>query len=104
MFPKLMPGAMQYKRSFPPIEMGGTASAIASQGSSPLSAYVEGSAGGLAMPNSFLIDIEGVIEKDSMSILIGKPVSDFTALHKVTVLILSPLTGGLGPQITWYPL
>lgn len=103
-FPKLMAGAMQYKRTFPPFEIGGPAAEIASQGSSPLSAYVEGSAGGLAAPNSFLIEVDGVLEKDSISIMIGKSVSDFNASHRVTVLILSPLTGGLGPQITWYPL
>lgn len=103
-FPKLMAGAMQYKRNFPPFEIGGPAAEIASQGSTPLSAYVEGSAGGLAAPNSFLIEVDGILEKDSVSVMIGKSVSDFNASHRVTVLILSPLTGGLGPQITWYPL
>ncbi len=104
MFPKLMAGAMQYKKYFPPVEAGGTASALASQGSSPMSAYIEGSAAGLAIPNSFLISATGVLEKDSMTVLIGPVKSDISAVHRVTVLILSPLTGGLGPQITWYPL
>ena len=103
-FPKLMSGAMQYKHSFPPIEAGGNASQIASQGSSPLSAYVEGSAAGLLAPNSFLISVTGVLEKNAVSIVLGPALSDISAVHRVTVLILSPLTGGLGPQITWYPL
>lgn len=103
-FPKLMSGAMQYKHSFPPIEAGANASQIASQGSSPLSAYVEGSAAGLLMPNSFLMSVTGVLEKNAISVVLGPAQSDISAVHRVTVLILSPLTGGLGPQITWYPL
>ena len=103
-FPKLMSGAQQYKKNFPPIEAGGSASKIASQGSSPLSAYVEGSAAGLLVPNSFLISVTGVLEKGSITLLLGPAKSDISPVHRVTVLILSPLTGGLGPQITWYPL
>jgi hypothetical protein len=103
-FPKLMSGAMQYKHSYPPIEVGGIASQIASQGSSPLSAYVEGSAAGLLVPNSFLISVTGVLEKNAITIVLGPAKSDISPVHRVTVLILSPLTGGLGPQITWYPL
>lgn len=107
-FPKLMGGAIQTKRNWPPIEIGADAAKVASQGDSgdkiPLSAYVEGSAGGLAAPNSFLINVDGVLEKDSISIVIGDVVSDFNAKHRVGVLILSPLTGGLGPQYTWYEL
>jgi hypothetical protein len=103
-FPKLMSGAMQYKHSFPPLEAGGTISQIASQGSNPLSAYVEGSAAGLLVPNSFLISVTGVLEKSAITIVLGPPKSDISPVHRVTVLILSPLTGGLGPQITWYPL
>jgi hypothetical protein len=103
-FPKLMSGAMQYKHSFPPIEAGGNTSQIASQGSSPLSAYVEGSAAGLLVPNSFLISITGVLEKNAITIVLGPAKSDISPVHRVTALILSPLTGGLGPQITWYPL
>jgi hypothetical protein len=103
-FPKLMSGAMQYKHSFPPIEAGGNVSQIASQGSGPLSAYVEGSAAGLLVPNSFLISVTGVLEKNAITIVLGPAKSDISPVHRVTVLILSPLTGGLGPQITWYPL
>jgi hypothetical protein len=36
--------------------------------------------------------------------VLGAAKSDISPVHRVTVLILSPLTGGLGPQITWYPL
>jgi hypothetical protein len=104
MFPKLMAGAIQRKFNYPPTEMGGTAPAIASQGASPMSAYVEGSAAGLAMPNSFLIPVEGVLEKDSITVVLGPAQSDITAKHRVAVLILAPMAGGLGPQITWYPL
>jgi hypothetical protein len=107
-FPKLMAGAIQTKRNWPPIEIGAGAAKVASQGESegmsPLSAYVEGSAGGLVAPNSFLINVDGVLEKDSLSIVVGDLVSDFNAKHRVGVLILSPLTGGLGPQYTWYEL
>ena len=103
-FPKLMSGAMQYKHSFPPVEAGGNVSQIASQGSAPLSAYVEGSAAGLLVPNSFLISVTGVLEKNAITIVLGPAKSDISPVHRVTVLILSPLTGGLGPQITWYPL
>lgn len=103
-FPKLMAGAMQHKRNWPPLEIGGAAAKVASQGDSPMSAYVEGSAGGLAAPNSFLINVEGILEKDSLSLLVGDTVSDFVARHRVGVLIMSPLTGGLGPQYTWYDL
>jgi len=103
-FPKLMAGAQQIKRDWPPLEIGAGAAKVASQGDAPLSAYVEGSAGGLAAPNSFLIKVTGVLEKDSLSVLVGEAVSDFRAKHKVGVLILSPLTGGLGPQFTWYDL
>ena len=103
-FPKLMSGAMQYKRSYPPFEAGGNVSQIASQGSSPLSAYVEGSAAGLLVPNSFLISVTGVLEKNAITVVLGQAKSDISPVHRVTVLIVSPLTGGLGPQITWYPL
>jgi hypothetical protein len=103
-FPKLMSGAMQYKHSFPPIEAGGNLSQIASQGAKPLSAYVEGSAAGLLVPNSFLISVTAVLEKSAITVLLGAAKSDISPVHRVTVLILSPLTGGLGPQITWYPL
>jgi hypothetical protein len=104
MFPKLMAGALQHKFNYPPIEAGATASSMASQGASPLSAYVEGSAAGLAMPNSFLIAVEGVLEKDSITIVLGPAKSDINATHRVAVLILAPMVGGLGPQVTWYPL
>jgi hypothetical protein len=103
-FPKLMAGAQQIKREWPPLEIGAGAAKVASQGEAPLSPYIEGSAGGLAAPNSFLIKVTGVLEKDSLSVLVGEAVSDFRAKHKVGVLILSPLTGGLGPQFTWYDL
>ena len=107
MFPKLMSGAMQYKVNIPPAEAGGNASQIASQGSkgsTPLSPYVEGSAAGLLLPNSFLISVTGVLEKDAVTLVVGPAKSDIAPVHRVTALILSPLTGGLGPQITWYPL
>lgn len=53
MFPKLMAKAVQCKFNDPPIEMGGTASNMATQGASPMSACVERSAAGLAMPTAF---------------------------------------------------
>ena len=69
-----------------------------------MSAYVKGSAAGLALPNSFMIPIEDVLEKDSITIVMSAAKSDINATHRVAALILSPLAGGLGPQITWYPL
>ncbi len=102
-FPKLMAGAVQHKFNYPPIEADMVPSP-AGQASGPGSDYVKGSAASLAVPNSFLITVDGVLEKDSMTIVIGQAKSDIDAKHRVAALILSPLTGGLGPQITWYPL
>lgn len=53
MFPKLMAKAVQCKFNDPPIELGGAASNMATQGASPMSACVERSAAGLAMPTAF---------------------------------------------------
>ncbi|MEO7056190.1 MAG: hypothetical protein ABI281_01715 [Caldimonas sp.] len=103
-FPKLMNGALQKHYAFPPIEVGAPAAAIATQGGGSLSPYTQGSAAGLAVPNSFLVGVTGVLENGSMTVLIGLARSDIDATHRVAVLILSPLTGGLGPQVTWYSL
>lgn len=104
MFPTLMAGAIQHKFNYPPMELGGAGSRVASQGETPLSAYVEGSGAGLALPNSFLIPVEGVLEKNSITVVMGAAKSDITAVHRVAALILAPMVGGLGPQVTWYPL
>ena len=98
MFPKLMAGSMQKKFNYPPIEAGGLLPTSAG------SDYVKGSAASLAVPNSFLIPVTGVLEKDSITIVLGAATSDISATHRVAALILSPLVGGLGPQLTWYPL
>ncbi len=103
-FPKLMNGALQKHYAFPPIEVGAPAATIATQGGGALSPYTQGSAAGLAVPHSFLVGVTGVLENSSMTVLIGPARSDIDAVHRVAVLILSPLTGGLGPQVTWYPL
>jgi hypothetical protein len=104
MFPGLMGGTVQYKRNFPPLEVGAAASKLASQGSSASSAYIEGSGAGMRGPGGFLIDVDGVLAKDSLTITLGKPVSDFNVSHRVVALVLSPLTGDIGPQVTWYSL
>ncbi len=103
-FPKLMAGAQQIKQNFPPVELGAGVAKGASQGTAPLSPQIWGSAAGQLAPNSFLIDADGLLEDDTLVLNVGEAISDFNATHRVTVLILSPLTGGLGPQITWYPL
>jgi hypothetical protein len=103
-FPNLMNGAIQHHFNFPPIEMGSTGSTVASQGGGATSPYVEGSAAGLLGPNSFMISVVGVLEKGSITVVLGEAKKDIDATHRVAVLILSPLTGGLGPQVTWYPL
>jgi hypothetical protein len=101
-FPKLMAGAVQHKFNYPPIEADIIPSPAGQ--AAPGSDYVKGSAASLAVPNSFLISVDGVLDKDSMTIVIGQAKSDIDAKHRVAALILSPLVGGLGPQITWYPL
>jgi hypothetical protein len=103
-FPTIMAGAMEYKKHIPPFDLGAVAAQAMTQGAGAVSAQVEGSVAGALTPNSFVIDVEGVLEEDSISLLIGKAITDFTAKHRVTALILSPLTGGLGPQLTWYEL
>ena len=45
---------------------------------------------------SFLISVTGVLEKNAITIVLGAAKSDISPVHRVTVLILSPLTGGLG--------
>jgi hypothetical protein len=103
MFPKLMAGTLQHKFNYPPFEAD-IVPRPAGQASGPGSDYVNGSAASLAVPNSFLISVEGVLERDSITIVLGPAISDISASHRVAALILSPLVGGLGPQITWYPL
>jgi hypothetical protein len=104
MFPQLMAGALQRKINYPPFEAGNVLSSPASPGSGPGSGYTKDSVASLALPNSFLISVTGVLEKNSMTILLGAAQSDISATHRVGALILSPLVGGLGPQLTWYPL
>lgn len=102
MFPKLMAGAIQKKYSFPPIEAGMVPSPAGK--AAPGSDYAGSAATSLAIPNSFLMNVTGVLEKDSMTIVLGPMQSDIDATHRVAVVILSPLSGGAGPQVTWYPL
>jgi hypothetical protein len=103
MSPRLMAGAQQYKRSFPPIELGGGAQ-LAAQGSQSISAYLEGSGSGIALPNSFLINVTGTMDNNSITVKLGNALTDISAAHHVTVVIMSPLMAGLGPTITWYRL
>ena len=104
MYPGLMGGTVQYKRNFPPLEVGSAASQFASQGSTASSGYIEGSGAGMLGPGGFLINVDGVLAKDSLTIALGKPVSDFNVSHRVVALVLSPLAGDFGPQVTWYSL
>ncbi len=75
MFPRLMAGAQQIKRRIPPIEMGGAARGAA-QGAAPLSAYIEGSGPGLALPNSFLINVTGTMDTSSITVKLGNALTD----------------------------
>ncbi|MCC6921416.1 MAG: hypothetical protein IT548_19660 [Alphaproteobacteria bacterium] len=102
LFPKLMGSAVQTKRSFPPIEIGAAAANAAVLGTGASSGYIEGSAATLALPNSFLIEVSGLLEKNSMSVILGPAKSDFTAKHRVGVIVMSPLT--MAPVFTWYEL
>jgi len=101
-FPKLMAGALQHKFNYPPIEAGMLPSPEGK--AAPGSDYSNSAATSLAIPNSFLINVTGVLEKDTVTIVLGAAQSDISATHRVAAVILSPLVGGLGPQVTWYPL
>ena len=103
MFPRLMAGAQQIKKNIPPVEMHGAAR-TASQGAGPMSAYVEGSAPGILLPNSFLINVTGAMDDHSITVKLGSALTDIQAVHIVTVTIISPLMAGLGPRFTWYRL
>jgi hypothetical protein len=104
MFPGLMAGAVQHKFNYPPIEMGNLLANPTTPGVGPGSGYTKDAVGSLALPNSFLLSATGVLEKDSMTVLIGPAQSDIHANHRVGVLIVSPLSASLGPSLTWYPL
>ncbi len=105
LFPKLMSSAVQAKKHFPPISIGAGAAQIASQGADgAISAYVEGSAAAIAVPNSFLIDVTGVLENDSLSLILGAPKFDFSAKHRVVTIALSPLALSQGIVPIWYEL
>jgi hypothetical protein len=96
-----MAGTVQRKITIPPVSVGSTGAGLASQGGPGLSGYVEGSAAGLALPNSFLIPVEGVIEKDSVSILLKKAVSDMSPKTRVIVFMKNP-AHFLGWIRDWY--
>ena len=42
------------------------------------------------------------LEKGAITVALGEAKKDIEATHRVAVLVLSPLTGGLGPQVTRY--
>lgn len=101
-FPKLMAGTLQHKFNYPPIEAD---MLLSSEGKAAAgSDYSSSAATSLAIPNSFLINVTGVLEKDTITIVLGAAQSDINATHRVAAVILAPLVGGLGPQVTWYPL
>jgi hypothetical protein len=102
LFPKLMASTIQRKITFPTPDVGAGAAQVATQGVGSSSGYIEGSAAGLALPNSFLINVTGLLEKDSMSIIIGGASSDSHAKHRVGVFMASPLV--LVPVFSWYEL
>jgi len=104
MYPKLMAGTLIHKFNFPPIEVGATGSKVAVQGAGPVSGYVQGSAAAALMPNSFVISVQGVLEKETISIVLGETQLDILARHNVAAVIAAPMVGGLGPQMTWYHL
>ena len=101
-FPKLMAGTLQHKFNYPPIEAEMLPSPEGK--AAPGSDYSSSAATSLAIPNSFLINVTGVLEKDTITIVLGAAQSDISATHRVAAVILAPMVGGLGPQVTWYPL
>lgn len=105
LYPGLMSSAIQKKRHFPPIEIGAGAAQIATQGAAGgTSGYVEGSGAALALPNSFLIDVTGLLEENSLSLILGAAKSDFSAKHRVVTIALSPLALSYGIVPIWYEL
>lgn len=74
-----------------------------SQGTGALSAQVWGSLAGGLLPNSFAMHVRGEYDGDSISLLIGDRITDFTAATKAVNVVVSPLNT-LGPTVVWYPL
>lgn len=101
--PRLMGGAMVYKKYVPPIDVLSQTSAKAiSQGNGP--AQLWGSAATMLSPNSFIMQLRGELDKDSLTIRIGRKIKDFKAALDVVAVIVSPLSYGVGPSVTWYSL
>lgn len=98
----IMKGTIVAKLRYTP-DLGEFASKTMSQGSGPLSAQVWGSAFGAIFPTSFAMHVHGELNHDSLSILIGKRIKDFTATDRVVNVIVSPLNT-TGPTVVWYPL
>ena len=71
MFPELMASAVQSKRYLPPIEIGPGAAEIMTQGRGATSGFVGGSGAQMLLPNSFLINVTGVLEEDAITVLLG---------------------------------
>jgi hypothetical protein len=100
----IMNGTIVAKLRYPPLDIKGESGARAmSQGGGLLSAQVWGSAAGMVFPNSFAMKVRGELDHDSLSILIGKRITDFDAADKVVNVIVSPLNT-TGPTVVWYPL
>jgi hypothetical protein len=104
MYPKLMAGASIRKRLFPPLDIGAAAARAVTQGAGPVAGYAQGSAEPASLPNSFLIGLQGVLEKDTLTVVIGPAHIDIMAMNNVMAVIAAPMVGGLGPQVTWYHL
>ncbi len=99
----IMKGTITAKLRYPPLDAGETISKAVSQGKGLLSAQVWGSFAGMALPNSFAMKVRGEYDGDSVSLLVGSRITDFTAFDKVVNVIVSPLNT-LGPTVVWYPL
>lgn len=99
----IMKGTIMATLEYLPQEIGGAGARQMSQGGHGVSAQPWGSIAGMALPNSFAMHVRGEYDGDTISLLIGDPITDFTAKTRVVNVIVSPLTT-LGPVVVWYPL
>lgn len=100
----IMKGSIVAALHYLPLDIKGESGArMMSQGGGPVSAQVWGSVAGMAFPNSFAMKVRGELNGDTISLLIGERLTDFTAKARVVNVIVSPLNT-LGPTVVWYPL
>lgn len=93
LYPNLMSSAVQKKRVIPPIEGPGMVNDFATG---------LGSVAASGMPNSYFIAVDGVIDNEVMSVIIGPARTDMAPKARVLALVLSPLV--TFPILTSYEL